>query len=195
MLKNRRLLCLALASTVMLSACGFKLRGSVLGENLPFKTIYISLPESSSLGAELRRNIRGSGELQIVSKPEEAEAQLLITNESQSRQILSLNSQGRVREYLLNYRVTMRVVDNQKRELLAPTEIALKRDLSYNESFVLSKEAEAQMLYRDMQTDLVQQILRRVAAIKPLPSTEENSTGNAAVPDAGGAVPNAVAPQ
>ena len=195
MLKNRRLLCLALASTVMLSACGFKLRGSVLGENLPFKTLYISVPESSSLGAELRRNIRGSGELQIVSEPDEAEAQLQITNESKSRQILSLNSQGRVREYLLNYRVTMRVIDNQKRELLAPTEIALKRDLSYNESFVLSKEAEAQMLYRDMQTDLVQQILRRVAAIKPLPPAEENSTGNTAVPDAGGAVPNAVAPQ
>src|SRR5690606_4694713 len=167
MLKNRRLLCLALASTVMLSACGFKLRGSVLGENLPFKTLYISVPESSSLGAELRRNIRGSGELQIVSEPDEAEAQLQITSESKSRQILSLNSQGRVREYQLNYRVTMRVIDNQKRELLAPTDIVLKRDLSYNESFVLAKEAEAQMLYQDMQSDLVQQILRRVAVIKP----------------------------
>lgn len=203
MLKNRRLLCLALASTVMLSACGFKLRGSALGENLPFKTLYISVPESSSLGAELRRNIRGSGELQIVSEPDEAEAQLQITSESKSRQILSLNSQGRVREYQLNYHVTMRVIDNQKRELLAPTDIVLKRDLSYNESFVLAKEAEAQMLYQDMQSDLVQQILRRVAVIKPPAQTEENgdagtsSTNGAssAVPNAGGAVPNTAAPR
>ena len=203
MLKNRRLLCLALASTVMLSACGFKLRGSVLGENLPFKTLYISVPESSSLGAELRRNIRGSGELQIVSEPDEAEAQLQITSESKSRQILSLNSQGRVREYQLNYRVTMRVIDNQKRELLAPTDIVLKRDLSYNESFVLAKEAEAQMLYQDMQSDLVQQILRRVAVIKPPAQTEEsgdagtsNTSGpSSAVPDAGGTVPNTAAPR
>lgn len=196
MLKNRRLLCLALASTVVLSACGFKLRGSVLGENLPFKTLYISVPESSSLGAELRRNIRGSGELQIVSDPEDAEAQLQITNESRSRQILSLNSQGRVREYLLNYRVTMRVIDKQRKELLAPTEIALKRDLSYNEEFVLSKEAEAETLYRDMQSDLVQQILRRVAAIKPLAQTEKgNDASSSTIPDAGGAVPNAAAPK
>lgn len=195
MLKNRRLLCLALASTVVLSACGFKLRGSVLGENLPFKTLYISVPESSSLGAELRRNIRGGGELQIVSDPEDAEAQLQITNESRSRQILSLNSQGRVREYLLNYRVTMRVVDKQKKELLAPTEIALKRDLSYNEEFVLSKEAEAEMLYRDMQSDLVQQILRRVAAIKPPAQADESSGSVTPVPDAGGAMPNSASPR
>src|SRR5690606_12036240 len=185
------------------SACGFKLRGSVLGENLPFKTLYISVPESSSLGAELRRNIRGSGELQIVSEPDEAEAQLQITSESKSRQILSLNSQGRVREYQLNYHVTMRVIDNQKRELLAPTDIVLKRDLSYNESFVLAKEAEAQMLYQDMQSDLVQQILRRVAVIKPPAQTEEsvdagtsNTSGpSSAVPDAGGTVPNTAAPR
>jgi len=32
---------------------------------------------------------------------------------------------------------------------------------------VLAKESEEALLYRDMQSDLVQQILRRLAAIKP----------------------------
>ena len=167
MLKNRRLFCLALASAGMLSACGFKLRGTVLGSDLPFKKLYVSVPESSALGSELRRNIRGSGEVELVSTPEEADATLDITSETRDRQILSLNSQGRVREYVLNYRVTIRVVDNKKVMLLPPTQIALKRDISYNEQFVLAKEAEEATLYRDMQSDLVQQILRRLSRIQP----------------------------
>lgn len=167
MQKNRRLLCIALTSTVMLSACGFKLRGTILGNDLPFKSIYIAVPETSTLGSELRRYIRGSGELEIKQSPEEAEAILDLTNELREKVILSLNSQGRVREYVLYYRVTIRVRDNKNVELLPSTQISLKRDISYNENQVLAKEAEEAMLYRDMQSDLVQQILRRIAAIKP----------------------------
>jgi LPS-assembly lipoprotein len=168
MLKNRRLLCIALTSTAMLSACGFQLRSSILGTNLPFKSIYIAVPETSTLGSELRRYIRGSGELEIKQTAEEAEAILDITSEIREKVILSLNSQGRVREYVLYYRVTIRVRDNKNVELLAPSQITLKRDISYNESQVLAKESEEAMLYRDMQSDLVQQILRRIAAIKPV---------------------------
>jgi LPS-assembly lipoprotein len=60
------------------------------------------------------------------------------------------------------------VKDGQDKQLLAPTEIVLKRDLSFNESQVLAKEKEEEVLYRDMQTDLVQQILRRLAVLKPV---------------------------
>jgi LPS-assembly lipoprotein len=167
MLKNRRLFCALLMSTVVLSACGFQLRGSVLGQNLPFKSIYLDVPATSALGSELRRNIRGSGELRITETPEEAEAILKVLSETRSKTILSLNSQGRVREYGLNYTVVISVQDNKKADLLAPTTISLKRDISYNENQVLAKETEEGMMYRDMQSDAVQQILRRVAAIKP----------------------------
>lgn len=168
MLKNRRLLTLVLASSLMLSACGFKLRGTILGGDLPFKSIYIAASETSTLGGELRRYIRGSGELVIKDRPEDAEAILEIVSELRNKVILSLNSQGRVREYVLNYQVTVRVRNNAGIEYMSPTTILLKRDLSYNESQVLAKEAEEAMLYRDMQSDLVQQILRRIAAIKPV---------------------------
>lgn len=70
MLKNRRLLTAVLASTLMLSACGFKLRGSILGDDMPFKSIFIAVAENSTLGSELRRYIRGSGELAIKDRPE-----------------------------------------------------------------------------------------------------------------------------
>jgi LPS-assembly lipoprotein len=72
-----------------------------------------------------------------------------------------------VREYQLRYRISYRVVDRDNRETIARTEIALRRDLSYNDSDTLSKESEEALLYRDMQTDAVSQMLRQLQAAHP----------------------------
>ena len=53
-------------------------------------------------------------------------------------------------------------------ELIADTELVQERDISFNESAALSKEAEEQLLYRDMRSDLVQQVLRRLGAVRQL---------------------------
>jgi len=157
---------LALTTALLLSACGFQLRGSNGQASLPFKTIYIGIPESSPLGIELRRNIRASGDTTVVTDPKEAQAIIEVLQESREKATLSLNTQGRIREYSLYYKLRFRVKDGKDKELLAPTEILLKRDISFNESQVIAKEKEEEMLYRDMQTDLVQQILRRLAALR-----------------------------
>lgn len=164
---NRRAACiLALAATASLAACGFQLRGSNGQSLLPFKTIYIGVPESSQLGVELKRNIRASGNTVVVTDPNAADALIEILSEAREKATLSLNTQGRVREYSLYYRLNFRVKDRSGKELLTPTEITLKRDISFNESQVIAKEKEEEMLYRDMQSDLVQQILRRMATLK-----------------------------
>ncbi len=150
----------------MLAACGFQLRGSSADATLPFKTMYIGLPENSSLGAELKRNIRSSIGTQVVREKKDAQAILEVLDESRERLVLSLNSQGRVREYALNYKLRFRVINNAGSEFLPPTIITLKRDMSFTESQLLAKESEEELLYRDMQTDLVQQLLRRLAAVK-----------------------------
>ena len=149
-----------------LSACGFQLRGSGGQFNMPFQSIYLAFPETSALGTELKRNLRG-GDTEVVPTPEAAQARFDVISESRGKSILSLNSQGRVREYLLTYTLVFRVRDARGAELLGPTEINLKRPITFNETQVLAKESEEALLYRDMQTDLVQQILRRLAAIKP----------------------------
>ena len=149
-----------------LSACGFALRGSGGTYNMPFKSIYLGFSDTSALGTELRRNLRGGDRVEVVSDIGKAEARFEVLSENRSKSILSLNAQGRVREYLLNYTLVFRVLDNKGDELLTPTEISLKRPLTFNEAQVLAKESEEALLYRDMQTDLVQQILRRLAAIK-----------------------------
>ena len=150
-----------------LSACGFALRGSGGSYSMPFKTIYLGFPETSTLGTELRRNLRGGDRVEVVADMGKAEARFEVLSETRTKSILSLNAQGRVREYLLNYALVFRVLDNKGEELMGPTEIALKRPLAFNETQVLAKEQEEALLYRDMQGDLVQQIMRRLAAIRP----------------------------
>jgi LPS-assembly lipoprotein len=157
-------LVLVLAS---LSACGFALRGSGGTYNMPFKSIYLGFPDTSALGTELRRNLRAGDRVEVVTDVAKAQARFEVVSENRSKSILSLNAQGRVREYLLNYTLVFRVLDNKGEELVPPTEISLKRPLTYNETQVLAKEQEEALLYRDMQADLVQQIMRRLAAAKP----------------------------
>jgi LPS-assembly lipoprotein len=150
-----------------LSACGFQLRGTGSHQfNMPFHSIYLAFADTSPLGTELRRNLRAV-DVVIADKPEEAQAQFDVLSENRGKQILSLNNLGRVREYLLTYTVVFRVRDPKGAELLGPTQITLKRNLAFNEQQVLAKESEEALLYRDMQADLVQQIMRRLAAMKP----------------------------
>jgi LPS-assembly lipoprotein len=150
-----------------LSGCGFQLRGSGDSYTLPFQSIYIGFPETSTLGTELKRNLRAGDRVIIADKAENADAVFVLQGEQQGRQILSLNSLGRVREYLLTYTLTFAVRDKAGRELLPATQISLRRNMPYDESQALAKENEAALLYRDMQADIVQQIIRRLAAIKP----------------------------
>ncbi len=159
-------LCCAVLVAGLLSACGFHLRGSGGQYNMPFQSIYLAFGETSPLGTELRRNLRA--QTTVVSDPAKAQALFDVISETRGKTILSLNSQGRVREYNLTSTLVFRVRDAKGAELLAPTEISLKRSISFNETQTLAKESEEVLLYRDMQSDLVQQILRRLAAIKPV---------------------------
>ena len=152
---------------LVVTACGFKPRGANGQYRIPFHTIYLGFAESSPLGVELRRNLRGADGVLVVDDATKAEAKIDVVSESRGKVILSLNSQGRVREYLLTYTLVFKVRDSKDAELLGPTEISLKRSIAFNESQTLAKESEEVLLYRDMQSDLVQQVLRRLTAIKP----------------------------
>lgn len=155
---------LALAAT--LAGCGFHLRGSGPKPDLPFKTLYVAYPAGSAFGLSLKRAIVESGATTVVDKPNDAEAIATLIGESRDRQVLSLNSQGRVREYTLIERAVFQVKDSKGNALLPQTTSEVRRILNYDESQVLAKEQEAAMMYRDMQMDLIQQVLRRIASIK-----------------------------
>lgn len=152
-----------------LAACGFQLRGANGSYTMPFHSIYLSFADTSPLGTELKRNLR-AGKVSIADQAAGADAQFVVLGENRGKSILSLNSLGRVREYLLTYTLSFTVRDANGTVLLPPTEITLRRNMAFDETQVLAKEAEEALLYRDMQADLVQQIMRRLAALRAAPA-------------------------
>lgn len=168
---------LAALLALALSACGFHLRGSDGSFTLPFATLYVGLPDNSPLAIDLKRNIRANGGTEIVASAKDADGVIEVLTDpekTRGKTILSLSSSGRVREYQLSYNIVFRVIDRKGNELLGPTSIALTRPITFDESQLLAKETEQALLYRDMQSDLVQQMLRRIAAIKlKLPAMSE----------------------
>jgi LPS-assembly lipoprotein len=154
------LLCLALA------ACGFQLRGSA---KLPFETLYVP-NATSGIALELKRHLQSGSDTRVVDDAKGAQAQLQFLEESRSKEILALNSAGRVREYRLLYRVSFRVADGKGGEYVPRSSVTLTRDITYDDTVVLAKEAEEQLLFREMQSDMVRQILRRIAALETAPA-------------------------
>ena len=160
---RRRALAALGALPLLAAGCGFQLRGQ---RPLPFDTLYLGMSEYSDLAAAIRRQIHAGSNTRVVSNKEEAQVRLEVLADAKEKAILALNTQGRVREYQLRLRYAFRLVDKNGQEVLAPNEILLRRDLAFDDSQVLAKEQEEILLYRDMQGDLVQQLMRRLAAAK-----------------------------
>jgi LPS-assembly lipoprotein len=152
-----------LLAAMLLTSCGFQLRGTA---NLPYDTLHVSAPASSSFATELRRAVVKGSQTRIAGNPKEAQATLHILTEAREKVILSLSGGGRVREFQLNYRVSYRLTDKDNKVLRRPTQIQLHRDITYNDADTLAKESEEALLYRDMQTDAVSQLLRQLQTVQ-----------------------------
>lgn len=147
---------------LLLAACGFQLRGTA---SLPFETIHVP-NATSGIALDLKRNIRSGTKTRVLDEAKGADALLKFSEESRQKEILSLSSAGRVSEYRLIYRVRFSVSDAKGADFLPPSTVTLTRDMTFEDSQVLAKEGEEQLLFRDMQLDMVQQIMRRIATAR-----------------------------
>ena len=154
---------------VFMAACGFQLRGAY---SLPYESIYIATGDGV-IGAGLKRNIRSSGGTRLAESAAEAQATFLPTGELRDSVILSLSSGGRVREKRLRYRYAYRIVDAKGRDLVPLSYVELNRDISFADSVTLAKTQEEDLLWRDMENDLVQQLMRRLVTAKPVAPRDE----------------------
>jgi LPS-assembly lipoprotein len=121
---------------------------------------------TAGMALELKRNIEAGSRARVVDDPKLADAVIQFTEEAKQKEILSLTGTGRVREFQLRYRVGWRVHDGKGGEYVPQNTIQLTRDVTFNDAEILAKEQEEQLLFRDMQNDMVQQIMRRLAAAK-----------------------------
>jgi LPS-assembly lipoprotein len=165
-LSIRRRLMLSGGVATILGGCGFQLRRA---PDFVFDSILILGDVNSGLANQLRRELAADGRLLVLplgTDPAKAKVILDLPVEQREKVVVGLNASGQVREFQLRLRARFRLRTSQGRELIPETELLQQRDISFNESAVLSKEGEESRLYRDMQTQVVQQLMRRLAALK-----------------------------
>jgi LPS-assembly lipoprotein len=169
-MRRRQLIGLVFGSTLatsgLLTGCGFALRQP---PKFAFKTIYTAVAPNSVIGVELKRNLAAIGGVTLLTDPAEqklADVQLDILSEIREKVVVGVNSSGQVREFQLRLKFRFRLKTPQGKELIPDTEILQQRDISFSESGALSKEIEEAQLYRSMQSDVVQQLMRRLAAVQ-----------------------------
>jgi LPS-assembly lipoprotein len=153
--------CFLIGLTGALAGCGFQLRQAPV---FPFKSI--AVPANSSFGNQVKRHLRAAGTIEVLPV-DQAEAVLDILAEDRQSVVISTNAAGQVRELQLRLVVRFKVRGKDGREWFAPTEITQARDITYNETAALAKEGETALLYRDMESDIAQQMLRRLVAARP----------------------------
>jgi len=157
------------AGTAALAGCGFQLRQA---PRFAFDTLRLAGSETTPVALELRRQLRLNGLTVIGSDSPtnaagDAAPQVVLTvlQDQRERRAVGQTAAGQVRELQLRTRFRFRLRTLAGRDLIDETELLLERDLSFSETAVLSKASEEERLYLDMADDIVQQVIRRLAAV------------------------------
>jgi LPS-assembly lipoprotein len=171
-----KLFCL-LSLAPLVAGCGFQLRGA---SSLPFASAYVesgdtihttlanksttSSRSGSHLAPQLRKYLETNGKL--TGQRDKATIIIRLSGEVREKTILSLSGSGKVREYRLAHRISVAANDIQGREVLAPSLIQINRDFTYSDEQILAKEAEEALLQKEMEQDILRQIVRRLGYIQ-----------------------------
>jgi len=156
---------LASAAGASLAACGFKLRAP---PTLPYVSIaLVGFQPRSPFVEPLRKSIEAAGSTRVVEAPAQAQAVLEALDEARDKAVAAQTATGQVRDLTLRSRFKFRLRTPGGRVLIRDTELLLSRAMSFNESAALAKEQEEATLYRAMQADIVDQVMRQLAAAAP----------------------------
>jgi LPS-assembly lipoprotein len=161
---HRRTAAIWVLGAASLGGCGFQLRGTA---ELPFSRIALEgFGERSPLAEELKRTLSQSA--QVLASPAQAQVVLHALSDRRERSVVASTTAAQVRELQLRVRLEFRLTTPGGRELIPATELLLARDMSYSETLALAKEYEETQLLRAMQSDIVAQLMRRLARVKGL---------------------------
>ena len=151
------------ALALALASCGFHPRGDA---TFQFGSIFVNAPSSPPISTELTRSIASASSTKVVESAVNADVVLDVPVVIDDKDVLSLSSGGSVREYQLVKRVQFRLHDKAGIDWMPAGEIVVRRSYTFNETQVLARDLQEQRLLREMQTDAVQQIIRRLQAAK-----------------------------
>ncbi len=149
-------------SFAAMGGCGFTLRRP---PRLAIRTIaLVGFAPRSPLAEALRRELLQ--QVSVLDDAAKAQVVLRALDDARERSVVASTAAAQVRELQLRLKFNFRADTPGGRELIPRVELLLKRDLSYSETQALAKEAEEAELFREMQADVVTQVLRRLAAVQ-----------------------------
>jgi len=152
----------ALLVAVLLSSCGFQLRGKI---DLPpelTKMQISGLDRNHALRRQLERILEANG-VEIVQEATDKTARLSLSQYRQEREILVIGTDGRVQEYRLISGVN--AVFRGEGFEMPSTSVQVFRDFNYDPDDVLGKAEEEKQLREDMDNELSQLIIQRLGAL------------------------------
>jgi LPS-assembly lipoprotein len=166
---KRRLVLIIGAVTALcsLSGCGFKLRGPQL---MSFTSFYSSFGPNSVVGADLNRLLKSQGQIRVETDPTKAQIRMMVQFDGRERDIVGYSATGRPREYQLRQRLRYQLLNSKADPLGTPIELVVRRDISTTDAEQNAKQQEEELLYKEMEADLVDQVLRRLGALQNLPA-------------------------
>ena len=175
---------LAVAAAATLAACGFHRR---VPQPMNYERIALSgFADRSTMSDEIRRALPSNAH--IVANVLESQVVIEAVEDTQKTTVEASTAFGQVRELELHVKLRYRVLDPNGTELLPLADVERFRDMTYDEKDALAKDTELKSLYRDMQSDMANQLMRVLAAVgKP--------AGPAAQANAARAASAALAPQ
>jgi LPS-assembly lipoprotein len=145
---------------LMMAGCGFQLRGEPA---VGLKALYVPGP---GVAQEIRR-LLATGPTQVVSNPGDAEAALTIAREHRDKRVYTITGAGRVYEFELRLIVQYEMrVPGREIPVIPLAEVVSRRIITHSESAPIAKEAEELLLFKDMQVELADRILRQVAVAR-----------------------------
>jgi LPS-assembly lipoprotein len=160
---RRALLMLGVPAAMTLVGCGFELRRA---PEMRFQRVHLAgFDTKSPLAQELRQSIDASPGTRVVDGVAEAQVVLEALSDVRDRSVVAYTATGLVREVQLRARLNFRLRTAGGKELIAPTEILQVRELTYNEGIALAKQYEEAFQFKAMQSDIVAQVIRRLAAV------------------------------
>ena len=152
----RFILLLVLTSSFI--SCGYQLRGA---QEVSFKSISID-GGSKKFSKILKKKFNQSG---VKINAVDSEISLEIINDNLSKEILSLSSKGKVREYQITYRVTYRV-KSKDGEWGSAVKIETSRDYTFDDTNIISKTEEELRIIKGMQDQLIRTMVTQISILK-----------------------------
>lgn len=145
----------------LLAACGYHMRGSIA---LPaeLKNIYV-FGASSPLNLELKEILKASNG-KMAASPNEAGIVVKVLKEDIRRRILSVGSTGKSSEMELDYYLRFQLYDNKENPLLDEQTLEVAREYFDDQTAVLAKESEEQMIRKEIYRQAGRMLMVRAQA-------------------------------